>query len=120
MAEDVQGLSYSICPTTKSLKFSQEFIEAIDAIDNGISQYPNDIKPKYKSRTDLSSRVGGLNPAWNQPTDSQTVDVRTQFCSSRCRFSLPSCLDPIRQSIAPYWRRVPWEIAVLRQRLVAC
>ena len=53
----------------------QEFIEAIDGIDNGVSQYPNDIKPKYRSRTDLSSRVGALNPWWNQPTDAQSVDV---------------------------------------------
>jgi uncharacterized UPF0160 family protein len=58
---------------------SQEFIEAIDGIDNGISQYPNDIQPKYRNRTDLSSRVGWLNPAWNEPFDSQTVDVRSFF-----------------------------------------
>jgi uncharacterized UPF0160 family protein len=57
------------------LKLYKEFIEAIDAIDNGISQYPTDIKPRYRSRTDLSSRVGALNPAWNQPVDSDTVDV---------------------------------------------
>ncbi|RDB28969.1 hypothetical protein Hypma_015495, partial [Hypsizygus marmoreus] len=62
------------------LKMYKEFIEAIDAIDNGISQYPSDIKPKYRSRTDLSSRVGTLNPAWNQPTDSQTVD--SQFAKA--------------------------------------
>ncbi len=54
---------------------SQDFIEAIDAIDNGISQYPKDIKALYKNRTDLSSRVGHLNPAWNQSVDAQTVDV---------------------------------------------
>lgn len=54
---------------------SQEFIEAIDAIDNGISQYPTDIKARYRSRTDLSSRVGALNPAWNQPADAKTLDV---------------------------------------------
>lgn len=53
----------------------QEFIEAIDAIDNGISQYPTDIKPFYRSRTDLSSRVRHLNPAWNQPVDAEAVDV---------------------------------------------
>ena len=58
---------------------SQEFIEAIDGVDNGISQYPNDIQPKYRSRTDLSSRVGWLNPAWNEPVDSQTVDVSSIF-----------------------------------------
>jgi len=54
----------------------QEFIEAIDGIDNGVAQYPNDIKPKYINHTDLSSRVGALNPAWNQSTDSKSVNVR--------------------------------------------
>lgn len=58
------------------LKMYKEFIEAIDGIDNGVSQYPADIKPLYRSRTDLSSRVGHLNPAWNQPTDAATVDAR--------------------------------------------
>lgn len=56
------------------LKLYKEFIEAIDGIDNGISQYPSDVKPIYRNRTDLSSRIGHLNPAWNQPTDPQTVD----------------------------------------------
>ncbi|KAJ3508940.1 hypothetical protein NLJ89_g5486 [Agrocybe chaxingu] len=56
------------------LKMYKEFIEAVDGIDNGVSQYPNDVKPKYRSRTDLSSRVGSLNPWWNQPTDAQSVD----------------------------------------------
>jgi uncharacterized UPF0160 family protein len=54
---------------------TQEFIEAIDAIDNGISQYPTSIVPKYRNRTDLSSRVGHLNPAWNHPFDNVTLDV---------------------------------------------
>ncbi|KAJ7487630.1 GAMM1 protein [Mycena galericulata] len=58
------------------LKMYKEFIEAIDAIDNGISQYPSDVKPKYKSRTDLSSRVGTLNPAWNQPSSPQVYDAQ--------------------------------------------
>jgi len=53
----------------------QEFIEAIDGIDNGIMQYPSDIEPMYRNNTDLSKRVGALNPWWNQPTDSQAVDV---------------------------------------------
>ncbi|TFK41131.1 metal-dependent protein hydrolase [Crucibulum laeve] len=58
------------------LKMYREFIEALDAIDNGIAQYPNDIKPKYCNRTDLSSRVGYLNPAWNQFTDAPIVDAQ--------------------------------------------
>jgi uncharacterized UPF0160 family protein len=77
VAQVVQGFNHLIIFLVHNMKtrFLQEFIEAIDAIDNGISQYPKDIKPLYRSRTDLSSRVGGLNPAWNQPADSQTVDV---------------------------------------------
>ena len=70
--------------TTLWLKLYKEFIEAIDAIDNGISQYPNDISPKYRSRTDLSSRVGWLNPTWNQSVDSKSVDVRVTSCSPQC------------------------------------
>jgi uncharacterized UPF0160 family protein len=62
--------------TTLWLKLYREFIEAIDAIDNGVSQYPTDIKPKYRLRTDLSGRVGWLNPAWNQSVDSQVVDAQ--------------------------------------------
>jgi len=58
------------------LKLYKTFIEAIDAIDNGIPQYPTDIKPKYLSRTNLSARVGWLNPAWNETVDSQVVDAQ--------------------------------------------
>jgi len=57
------------------LKLYKEFIEAIDAIDNGISQYPVDVPPKYRIRTDVSARVGYLNPAWNQRVDAKTVDT---------------------------------------------
>ena len=49
-------------------------------MDNGVQQYPPEISPKYRNRTDLSARVGWLNPAWNEPTDSQTVDVRPASC----------------------------------------
>ncbi|RDX55883.1 GAMM1 protein [Lentinus brumalis] len=58
------------------LKLYREFIEAIDAIDNGISQYATDLQPKYRIRTDVSARVGYFNPAWNEPADAQTVDAK--------------------------------------------
>lgn len=56
---------------------AQNFIEPIDAIDNGISQYDPalGLEPKYKNRTDLSSRVGWLNPEWNESVDAKEVDV---------------------------------------------
>ncbi|KAG0241480.1 metal-dependent protein hydrolase [Mortierella sp. GBAus27b] len=56
-------------------KVYENFIEAIDGGDNGISQYPTDIKPRYRSGTSLPQRVGGLNPWWNQ----KDVDQDAQF-----------------------------------------
>jgi uncharacterized UPF0160 family protein len=39
-----------------------EFVEYIDGIDNGISQYPKEVVPKYKAHyTDMVSRIGRLN-----------------------------------------------------------
>ncbi|XP_042417173.1 MYG1 protein C694.04c-like [Zingiber officinale] len=42
----------------------KNFIEAIDATDNGINQYDIDQPPKYVNNTYLSSRIGRLNPEW--------------------------------------------------------
>ncbi|CEH15287.1 gamm1 protein [Ceraceosorus bombacis] len=51
-------------------KLYEDFVEAIDGIDNGIAQYSG--QALYKSSTDLSSRVGRLNPRWNEvlPSDA--------------------------------------------------
>ncbi|KAH7659584.1 Metal-dependent protein hydrolase protein [Dioscorea alata] len=48
----------------------KSFIEAIDAIDNGISRCDTDQPPKYVNHTDLSSRVGRLNLDWMDPDQS--------------------------------------------------
>lgn len=40
------------------------FVECVDAIDNGISQY--DGTPRYYLYGSLCSRVGNLNPHWNE------------------------------------------------------
>nr|XP_060618823.1 MYG1 exonuclease [Anolis sagrei ordinatus] len=44
-------------------KVYENFVEEIDAIDNGISQW--DGEPRYAMTTNLSARVGYLNPRWN-------------------------------------------------------
>ncbi|KAL1719509.1 metal-dependent protein hydrolase [Schizophyllum commune] len=64
------------------LKLYEGFIESIDAIDNGISQYDTDVKPRYKIRTDLSSRVGSVNPAWNESVDPVHVDALFEKASA--------------------------------------
>ncbi|KAJ1916659.1 hypothetical protein H4219_003674 [Mycoemilia scoparia] len=55
----------------------KKFIEGVDAIDNGKSKYPADIKPAYEESTGLSARVSRLNPWWNQP--KETIDTMAQF-----------------------------------------
>ncbi|EJC97963.1 GAMM1 protein [Fomitiporia mediterranea MF3/22] len=57
------------------LKMYKEFIEAIDGIDNGVTQYPKDSQAAYRNRTDLSSRVAWLNPAWNESADTTQMDA---------------------------------------------
>ncbi|EYB85035.1 hypothetical protein Y032_0306g2013 [Ancylostoma ceylanicum] len=45
-------------------KLYETFVEAIDAVDNGIPQY--DGIPRYQMCGGLSGRVGHLNPHWNE------------------------------------------------------
>ncbi|XP_013859583.1 MYG1 exonuclease [Austrofundulus limnaeus] len=54
-------------------KLYENFVEEVDAIDNGISQF--DGEPRYAVSTTLSSRVGHLNPAWN----SKSQDTEEGF-----------------------------------------
>lgn len=54
-------------------------IEALDGQDNGISQYPSELTPAYKESTNLSARVGSLNPWWNQKISDAEVDVSIPF-----------------------------------------
>ncbi|KAA3454844.1 protein-like isoform X1 [Gossypium australe] len=46
------------------LAIYKNFMEAIDAIDNGINQFDTDKPPRYVNNTNLSSRVGRLNLDW--------------------------------------------------------
>lgn len=48
----------------------KNFVQAIDAADNGINQYDTNLSPKYVINTYLSSRVGRLNLDWTDPDQS--------------------------------------------------
>lgn len=54
-------------------KLYENFVEEVDAIDNGISQC--DGEARYAVSTTLSSRVGHLNPRWN----SKSQDTEEGF-----------------------------------------
>lgn len=56
-------------------KIYKDFIEALDANDNGIALYDTDQKPKFNaSGITLPSIVGGFNPEWNNPVDQAKED----------------------------------------------
>eukprot|EP01112_Ceratiomyxa_fruticulosa_P000449 TRINITY_DN1040_c0_g1_i1.p1 TRINITY_DN1040_c0_g1~~TRINITY_DN1040_c0_g1_i1.p1 ORF type:complete len:331 (-),score=63.21 TRINITY_DN1040_c0_g1_i1:161-1153(-) len=64
--QNVLGLS-DIQTEVIFYKLYDKFIEALDGIDNGVERYPPEIKARYSVNTDLGSRIGNLNPQWNDP-----------------------------------------------------
>lgn len=60
-------------------KIYADFVEAFDGIDNGISAQQG--TPLYRSRTDISSRIGHLNPRWNEESNDQILDERFEKAS---------------------------------------
>ena len=52
-----------------------DFIMGVDGLDNGITQYDKDIKPKYNLPGHFSDRISRLNPEWNM----ENVDVNERF-----------------------------------------
>lgn len=54
-------------------KLYENFVEEVDAVDNGISQY--DGEARYSVSTTLSARVSHLNPRWN----SKSQDTEEGF-----------------------------------------
>jgi len=64
-------------------KLYDSFIEEIDGIDNGVPAYrctnsecTAGVTRSYHVDSDLSSRVGRLNPSWNEETDDADLDRR--------------------------------------------
>lgn len=63
-------------------KIYADFVEAFDGIDNGINAFPDHKgTPLYRSRTDISSRVGHLNPRWNEESSDKLLDERFEQAS---------------------------------------
>ena len=67
-------------------KMYEGFIEEVDAVDNGVSQFDGEPRcacsssrhashqRRYKVTSTIGRRVGALNPAWNEA--DQNTDVR--------------------------------------------
>eukprot|EP00057_Strongylocentrotus_purpuratus_P025906 XP_011680380.1 PREDICTED: UPF0160 protein MYG1, mitochondrial [Strongylocentrotus purpuratus] len=81
-------------------KVYDNFMQEVDAIDNGVDQ--TDEKPRYVVSTNLSARVGHLNPKWNdevQDYESGFKRPRVVYPARRCwsktalqeRFNVDAC-----------------------------
>jgi uncharacterized UPF0160 family protein len=53
------------------------FVEHVDGIDNGIKAFSGG-KANYSVSTTLSSRVGALNPEWNEPSSNDVRNAQFQ------------------------------------------
>lgn len=84
-------------------KLYENFVEEIDAIDNGIAQ--TDGEPRYALTTNLSARVGHLNPRWNDPDQDTEVGTRGKGGDAELRSlgsPLTFCCVP-RRGLSGQW-----------------
>jgi len=70
----ISGISDEKVIDTLFLKVYDGFIQEIDGIDNGVAVKDGEQAPNYRISTDLSSRVGYLNPGWNE--DASDIEQR--------------------------------------------
>lgn len=62
-------------------KIYDEFIEGIDANDNGISAYGSN-EPSFKTAMSLPSMVAHLNPRWNEESSDAVLDEKFKEASA--------------------------------------
>ncbi|CAN6642801.1 hypothetical protein TRVA0_019S01706 [Trichomonascus vanleenenianus] len=85
---EILGEMLKVPPTDKSIdvlfpKIYTEFVEAIDANDNGISAFPSDVTPAFRANSiTLPSMVSRLNPLWTEPSDDATLDKQFSKASA--------------------------------------
>ncbi|KAI8332568.1 metal-dependent protein hydrolase [Chlamydoabsidia padenii] len=97
----------SIVGETKHLetifqKTYNDFIEPLDAHDNGISAYPGNLTPLFKeSPTSLASRVGQKNPSWNETLTDSEVDARFVEASDLAGSELTNYIQGLVSSWLP-------------------
>jgi len=113
LTEDYLNLAY--------VKLYDSLLEALDAIDTGVELMPEGVTPVYKDSTGLASRVGRLNPRWNEidpnTGEKPSLDERFQIAVDVCGSDFLSVLTVIVESEIPAREYV--ERALL-QRMETC
>lgn len=83
------------------LKVYDSFVEAVDAIDNGIAQYDTDAPPRYDNGTGLGSRVGRMNASWNEPSGDDVQDANFAKAVGFAGAEFDDCVVQIAKSWLP-------------------
>ena len=65
-----------------SSQLYDSFVEEVDAIDNGVSQY--DGEARYAISSTMSARVGHLNPRWNSKSQDTEVSASEWWHECAC------------------------------------
>lgn len=81
------------------LKVYDAFVEAIDAVDNGINMYHSEQPPRYEASTDLSSRVGRFNAEWYEQNPDQDANFHKAMTMAGHEFD--DCIVRIIKSWLP-------------------
>ena len=79
-------------------KFYTDFMEGIDANDNGIEIAD---APRYRESTTLPQRVHRLNSRWNAPEGGPTEDERFEAASRLCGEEFASALEYVVECELP-------------------
>ncbi|RVW14916.1 UPF0160 protein [Vitis vinifera] len=79
----------------------KSFMEAVDAVDNGINQYDTDQPLRYVNNTHLSSRVGKLNLDWMDPDQSsekenEAFERAMNLSGSALKSCMKTCVMNVR------------------------
>jgi uncharacterized UPF0160 family protein len=76
-------------------KLYKSFFEHIDGIDNGVEAFraTEGLERNYQVSTTLSSRVGSLNPRWNEDGSSDARDARFLFAMQLAVSDLAHSID---------------------------
>lgn len=98
------------------VKLYDGLLEALDAIDTGVELVPEGVMPVYKDSTGLASRVGRLNPRWNEINetgDTPSLDERFEEAVDQCGVDFVSVMTAIVESDIPAREYV--EFALLKR-----
>lgn len=92
-------------------KIYDSFIQHIDGIDNGIEVGSGELK--YEVSTTLSSRVGRLNPAWNDDQSAETANA--QFIKAM-QLTGSEFIDHVHDLVNRWWPARSGVVEAVRRR----